>query len=129
MSENWDRAYKVVRIGSDGKLYSYFAFAHACLEYKKGEVTRPKFGKLFVFDSLENAGTHQVGVTQENQVWEVECLDLEPAEEMCSPGDWEEYWEKWWKSDDRRESDFPFFGTMFASAVRLVREITWQKDG
>lgn len=56
---NYKEVYKIVRYNSDNKLFSYNTTNKYCLEYELNKWTYPKIGKIFTFESLEDAIHHK----------------------------------------------------------------------
>lgn len=86
------QVYKLVRV-IDGRFYSPVALGDWRLEYRIGEIVRPKTGKLFVFANLEDARNYPVWF--ERDIFVCEAENAEKATRIASPG-WPETWENFW---------------------------------
>ena len=86
------QVYKLVRV-IDGRFYSPIALGDWRLEYRIGEIIRPKIGKLFVFANLEDARNYPVWF--EKDIFVCEAENAEKATTIASPG-WPEMWEAFW---------------------------------
>lgn len=123
--------YKVVR-EEDGKLKSAIRRVEiskgivrvvrvaADLTYQQGKTTKPKFGKIFAFESIKTARTF-FGY---QPVWEAEAPDAEPIAEVAADGEpclrrFKDYWAG--KEIDRM-LNAPR-GTVVCSELTLIREI------
>jgi hypothetical protein len=71
--------YKVVRNTEDGYI-SVIACGSEAVEYSKGKPTKARFGKLFVFTSLEQAKAWAKACAVGGyEIWEVAVTKPEPA--------------------------------------------------
>lgn len=89
------RVYKLVRV-IDGRFYSPIALGDWRLEYRIGEIIRPKIGKLFVFADLESAKNYPVWF--ERDIFVCEAENAVKATTIASP-EWQETWEKFWNEE------------------------------
>lgn len=120
--------YKVVR-KEDGKLKSAVARREpsitsgpiANLTYSPNKTTKPRFGKLFAFDTLITAQCFWGG----REVWEAEAPDAKPITLVAADGfgclkRFKEFWSG--KVVDVRLMKAPA-GTVICSELMLIRKI------
>lgn len=124
-----EKCYKVVA-GIEGKLYSSFVTNQYQLEYKVGEITTPKIGKIFVFKTIEEAASfYDLRCGGEALfLYECECNEVTPQEyrsgEHCGY-DYEDFWNDRASVDDLIQSTRKLVYT--TDYVKLVREVEWPK--
>ena len=75
------KVWKVVHVSPTGSLMSLvyeFLDSKYLLEYRQGQLVKPKIGKIFAFDSLEAATCFYIkqGVS-ENEIWQAEAYGCE----------------------------------------------------
>ena len=122
-----EKCYKVVA-GINGKLYSSFVTNQQKLEYKVGEITLPKIGKIFVFKTIEEAQNfynHCVGECV--FLYECECNEITKQEQRSGSHfseDYENFWNDELDYDEMCCGRKPVYTTDY---VKLVREVEWPK--
>jgi len=105
--------YKLLR-ERNGLLYS----SYASKIYRVGSWEYPKFGKLFVFDTLKNLKNH-MPCPHRFVAYKCEVRDPEPIEIIARwRGDFESFWREkcWWCMDAPK-------GTLVCSAVKLTEKV------
>lgn len=122
--------YKVVRV-TDGKLTSaiprtgpYSTRRVACLRYSKSKVTRPKFGKLFAFDSLSHARMFSSNLPG-TEVWEATAPEAERITIISSDGGkCLSRFKMFWLGIDlaEKETMTPPDGTVVCPELTLIRK-------
>jgi len=87
--------------------------------YEIGEWVKPRFGKLFVFDTIENTQNfiHDWGGFR---LYRCEALNAERLNTMCLPIMWDRF-EKFWKGQAVKYSTPT--GTYGCDAVKLVERV------
>lgn len=121
--------YKLVH-KKDDKFFSYlgspdtFKFS---LEYKIGEWTYPKIGKLFIFDNLTEAQYH---ATSSCSIFECECINIKPSYLIIDTRELkdidEKTLDKFWtinaNIDYKKLANSPY-GARYCDAIKLIKEI------
>lgn len=114
--------YKVVRVSKDGKRLSYGNTPHA-LEYSQEKWTTPKIGKLFVFDTLENAKNFLTSYHPDScagyEIYDCEVKNEEPCDKLASVSYIVEFWNKSLNYISVRAPR----GTYMCDAVRLKERV------
>lgn len=87
--DTYTTVYKVVRIEGRRRISAYIhplypydepgslytrELEHLCIRYPLGKVIRPKIGKIFAFDTLDNVVEFPYG----DQIWECRAKNAEP---------------------------------------------------
>ena len=128
--------YKVFMI-YEGKLWSYnippgnpyFKDGQLSLQYHKGRLKRPKFGKIFAFADLAIAKKflYEYAVGYEKcdfnfKVWECQTSRWEMGYRIMASRDNIEGYKDAWGNGDRL---YPFMtpGTIFCDAIKPIKEI------
>lgn len=121
-----DICYKIVRKNSLGKLFSCVDGQFA-LEYKVGEIIKPKIGKIFVFKDLPKGWQVSQIISP---VWckVFKCVASELVKADCYCGslmdfDIEYFWEYF--ADWGKFGNYPppIRGTYFCSEIVLLKEV------
>jgi len=119
------QVYKKVAL-RDGKRYSAFVGAKSNhddfgldLEYAEGLVTVPKEGKIFAFNTLENAKNwHYWG----SEIWLAAATDVKPCRRyiFCDCGEIARYLSRFWSGKEVGNRKAPK-GTVLCSSLTLLR--------
>lgn len=106
-------AFKVVGMHSDETYWSLLHKADSSnygIQYIPGEIVKPEFGKLFVFDNLQTALCWADSECE--SVWRVECDVLQPPNVICTLRS-KESLIRFWKD---LENNVPFSGLAYTFA-------------
>lgn len=123
--------YKVVK-QSGGLLYSAIAMGGFGISYRVGEVIRPKFGKLFVFDDYDRAVYFGNGMATPAVLFECEVTNPTKAPAFIPSADWCNLPEYWVNGElnticDRDHQCFPSWAcpehTVLVSSLKLTTQL------
>jgi len=123
-----EKCYKVVA-GINGKLYSSFVTNQYKLEYKVGEITTPKIGKIFVFKTIEEAVSFY-GKNLRCEIlflYECECNEVTP-QEYRSGEHYDYHYEDFWNDRASISNLVQEKHSIYTTGyVKLIREVEWPK--
>jgi hypothetical protein len=119
---------------TNGMLYSFSWIARSSpygLTYKTTVINKPKIGKIFVFDSLENAILFIFDCTATrivtNEIWECEASGVTPAVGAVYTNHFEDFWNK--ESNDYLNKSQKFSGlglpegSLYCSSLKLIKKV------
>lgn len=129
--------YKVVIVGDDGVFESSVAYGRWKLRYVIGQLTKPKAGGIFVFDTLSNAKQYVEWLDKPNyvktaRILEVEAFDCWIPSYVCTTYE-EDILDMFHGGIDPLEQSGNFFviadkpqwgGTILAKTVMPLRVVT-----
>jgi len=116
--------YKIVNLGDDGELYSMSVSGYARVKYIPGEISKATIGKLFIFNSLQQARDF-IGPGLDNyQIWECNATGVEWIRWMMAWDSSFGAFKEFWKDRRRFRGDIPVpKGTLIASSIKLLRRM------
>lgn len=112
---------------ANNSLYSYFLrYSDSYIEYSTTEVNYPTIGKLFVFDTYENA-KNEIDGEGYLEIWECFAEDLEilPIDYRIPLGPPLSEVKRFWE-DNEIKLGYEMYvpkGTCFCSSLKLIRKV------